>query len=266
LRRLPGGAAAIEANALLGFVLDKPQSYLYAWPERTLEAEALNIYTALVRRRAAGEPLAYITGRREFWSLDLDVSPATLVPRPETELLVERALRHIPVHRAWKVVDLGTGSGAVALAIASERPHCRVIATDASCDALEVTRQNICRLALSNVKLVQGNWYEPLPRGDRFDMIVSNPPYVASGDPHLSRGDLAWEPATALQAGADGLDAIKTIARQASDHLSREGWLLLEHGCDQGLQVRDILRRAGFHQVQTHLDLAGHERVTEGKP
>ncbi len=266
MRQLSGGAADIEAKALLGFVLDKPQSYLYAWPERTLGAEALKIYAALVRRRAAGEPLAYITGCREFWSLDLDVNPATLIPRPETELLVERALRHIPAHRTWKIADLGTGSGAVALAIASERPHCRIVATDISCEALEVTRQNVHRLALSNIELVGGDWYEPLRHSDRFQMIVSNPPYVASGDPHLARGDLAWEPATALRAGTDGLDAIKTIAQQASEHLDSPGWLLLEHGFDQGPEVRKILRRAGFHKIRTHLDLAGLERVTEGKP
>ncbi len=251
---------------LLGFVLGKPQSYLYAWPERTLEGEALRRYTALLERRVSGEPLAYITGRREFWSLDLKVNPATLIPRPETELLVERALQHIPSNQTWKIADLGTGSGAVALAIASERPRSRVLAIDISFEALQVTRQNILRLGLSNIGVVQGDWYEPLRSGTKFHMIVSNPPYVASADPHLTEGDPAREPAVALQAGADGLDAIRAIALQASNHLDTAGWLLLEHGFDQGLEVRAILRQAGFRHVRTHLDLAGLERVTEGKP
>ncbi len=251
---------------LLGFVLHKPQSYLYAWPKHRLDPASLKTYAALVKRRARGEPLAYITGHREFWSLDLNVTRATLIPRPETELLVERALRHIPEHRACKVADLGTGSGAIALAIASERPQCRITATDISVDALEVTRQNIHRLALSNIELIQGDWYDPLPHADRFDLLVSNPPYVASADPHLSRGDLAWEPSTALQAGTDGLDAIRSIAALAPNHLKQAGWLLLEHGCDQGHEVRNILRKAGFRHLRTHIDLAGLERVTEGKP
>ncbi len=266
LSRLPGGAADIEARVLLGFVIGKPQSYLYAWPEHTLEAEALRHYNALLRRRVSGEPLAYITGRREFWSLDLNVNPSTLIPRPETELLVETALQHLPPDQTRKIADLGTGSGAVALAIASERPRCRVVAIDISFEALEVARQNMSRLALSNVKLVQGDWYAPLRRGARFDMIVSNPPYVASADPHLSQGDPAWEPRVALQAGADGLEAIRAIALQASNHLEAAGWLLLEHGFDQGREARAILRQVGFRHVRTHLDLAGLERITEGKP
>ncbi len=266
LSQLPGGSPDLEARVLLALVLGKPQSFLYAWPERAMEAEALQRYTALVGRRASGEPLAYLTGCREFWSLDLNVNPATLIPRPETELLVESALRHIPPEQTRKIADLGTGSGAVALAIASERPHCRVVAIDISFEALQVTRQNIARLALSNIELVQGDWYEPLRRGAGFDMIVSNPPYVACADPHLCGGDPAWEPAVALQAGADGLDAIRTIASRASNHLNAGGRLLLEHGCDQGGEIRQILRKAGFRRVQTHLDLAGLERVTEGKP
>ncbi len=256
-------SARLDAEVLLMHVLEVGRTHLYAWPEKTLSSGEAERFETLIDRRSAGEPVAYLTGEQEFWSLTLWVTPATLIPRPETELLVERALAAIPSDAAWQVADLGTGSGAVALALASERPACRIIATDRSETALETAAANGTRLGIGNVEFREGNWLEPL-EGERFNVIVSNPPYVAEHDPHLNRGDLRFEPVTALASGADGLDAIRTIAAAAPACLAPGGRLLLEHGFDQGAAVRGLLTGAGFSAVQTWRDAAGLERVTGG--
>src|SRR5205823_14904666 len=219
-------------------------------------------YRRLLARRVAGEPLAYLTGSRDFWSLTLKVTPAVLIPRPETELLVERALA-LRTAAAGRVADLGTGCGAVALALASERPRWQVVATDACADALAIARANAAALGLGRVELRQGDWYQPL-RGERFDLLVSNPPYVAQDDPALETASPRHEPPRALTPGADALSCLRTLARGAPRHLAPGGWLLLEHGATQGAQVRSELVEAGLRHVRSHRDLAGHERMTEG--
>jgi len=257
-------AARLDAEVLLAHVLDKPRSHLCAWPERALTPEQATHYAALVARRAGGEPIAHILGRREFWSLDLDVTPATLIPRPETELLVELALARIPADAAPAVADLGTGTGAIALAVARERPRCRVTATDRSAAALEVAHRNAARLGIGGIDFRHGAWYAPLGAG-RYDLILSNPPYVRAGDPHLAQGDVRFEPPGALVAGTDGLDDLRSIVAGAPAHLHSGGWLLVEHGYDQGDAVAALFRAAGFADIGTVRDLNGQPRVTLGR-
>ncbi len=261
--RLAGASpsAALDAELLVARVLGIGRAALAADPGRALAPEELFALESLARRRRAGEPVAYLVGRREFWSLDLEVTPEVLVPRPETELLVERALAAIAGRARPAVLDLGTGSGAIALAIASTRPDAAVTATDHSAAALMVANRNAARLGLANVAFLQGDWFAPLA-GARFDVVVSNPPYVAAGDPALAA--LSHEPRPALVAGADGLAALATVAAGACAHLLPGGRLLLEHGAGQGAAVRDLLRAAGLAGVETRRDLAGHERVSEG--
>jgi len=217
----------------------------------------------LLARRARGEPVAYLTGRREFWSLELSVTPDVLIPRPETEILVEQALAHIPTDAPWTIADLGTGSGAVALALATERPHCRVIASDLSPAALDLARANAQNLGVANVEFQLGEWLAPFT-GEHLDMIVSNPPYIAEQDPHLMQGDLRFEPRIALAAGADGLSAIRIIVADARRHLRRGGFLLIEHGFDQAQEVRALLAGQGYDDVATCPDLQGLPRVSFG--
>ena len=255
-----------EAEVLLGAALGRTRAWLLAHPEeRILDCEATDRYEAGITRRAHGEPVAYILGEKEFWSLPFVVGPGVLIPRPETELVVERALAHFPPDAAFAALDLAAGSGAIALAIAHERPRCRMTATDLSGAAVTTTRANATRLGLAaRVEVVQGSWFEPV--ADRtFDIIVSNPPYIALDDPRVEPGVRRFEPPQALFAGSTGLEAIETIAAGARRHLAPGGWLVLEHGDTQGESVRDLLRRAGFERVQTHRDLAGHERCTEGR-
>lgn len=247
---------------LLAHVLGHSRAWLYAWPEFKPDAEPARVFERLVEARRRGEPIAYLTGRRAFWSLDLDVTPAVLIPRPETELLVELALACMPQDAACSVADLGTGSGAIALALARERPLTSVLATDASTAALEIARANAQRLHIANVAFVQGNWCEALDNA-RFDLIVSNPPYIEAGDPHLGEGDLRHEPPSALASGSDGLDAIRHICAQARAHLHPRGWLLLEHGWNQAARVRALLDAENFFDTAySTRDAAGHERVT----
>src|SRR5690606_41469022 len=215
-------------------------------------------------RRVAGEPVAYLTGRRGFRHLELQVTPDTLVPRPETELLVELALERLPTDRELRIADLGTGSGAIALALASERPRASVVATDASAAALAVARANADALGIANVEFREGDWFDAV-RGERFDLVASNPPYIAEGDPHLQAGDLRFEPAMALSSGSDGLDAIRRIVAGAPAHLQPGGGLLLEHGWEQGAAVRALLSAAGFHAVATARDLEQRDRITYGR-
>jgi release factor glutamine methyltransferase len=256
--------ARLDAEVLLAHACSLARSALLAHGARVLSDAEGERFAGLVDRRGAGEPVAYLTGRREFWSLDLEVGPAVLIPRPETELLVEQALARVPHGAAWSIADLGVGSGAVALAIGVERPRCRVVATERDPAALAVAARNRDRLGIGNVELRAGDWCDPLD-GERFDIIVSNPPYVADSDPHLGQGDVRFEPRAALAAGADGLDAIRRLVACAPAHLRPGGWLLLEHGFDQAQRVRGLMARAGLGAVATHVDLSGTERVTEGR-
>lgn len=225
------------------------------------EEEALQ---KLIVRRRQGEPVAYITGRREFWSLDLAVTPAVLIPRPETELLVERALARLPNDARLRIADVGTGSGALALALARERPRARVVAVDACAQALVQARENAARHGIQNIEFRHGDWTGPLA-GESFDMIVSNPPYIQTHDPHLRAGDLRFEPRAALDGGADGLEAIRAIVENAPHHLIEGGWLLLEHGFDQKDAVLALLARRGLKETRDYADYAGHDRVAEAR-
>ncbi len=255
--------ARFEVQMLLQQVLSVARAYLLAHPEHVLSAGQQAAYDAVLRRRLQGEPIAYILGEREFFGLKFKVTPATLIPRPETELLVELALQRMPQGHTCRVLDLGTGSGAIALSIAHARPDIEVMAVDASEAALEVARANAQRLAIGNVAFLHSNWFSALG-GQRYDLIVSNPPYVAAGDVHLTRGDVLFEPSTALASGADGLNDIRRIIGSAGDFLERGAWLLLEHGYDQAAEVRNLLLQNGFVDVTSTKDIAGIERVSGG--
>lgn len=253
-----------DAEPLLVHALGVDRAWLFAHAGDPVGSDAAGRYRALVARREAGEPVAYLTGRRGFWTLDLEVTADTLIPRPETELLVELALARIAPEEPARIADLGTGSGAIALALASERPLAAVLATDVDKATLAVAVRNAQAHALGNVWFRRGDWTAALGR-DRFDLIASNPPYIAAGDPHLARGDLRHEPPRALSAGADGLDAIRAIVSAAPRHLVSGGWLLLEHGLEQGAEARALLARAGFVEVETVQDLERRDRVTLGR-
>jgi release factor glutamine methyltransferase len=255
-------SARLDAELLLEYVTGLSRTDFRAAPERALPAAAGWSFQQLIRRRLQGEPVAYIRGQQEFWSLLLEVSPAVLIPRPETELLVERTLALLRPD-AREMADLGTGSGAIALAVASERPSLQVTAVDVSGDALEIAGRNAARLQLRNVRFERGSWFAPLA-GRRFDVVAANPPYVARGDADLAADVSRFEPEIALVAGITGMESIEQIAAQAGAHLQPGGWLILEHGWTQGAAVRDRLVRSGFAHVRSHADLAGHERVTEG--
>lgn len=253
-----------DAEVLLADAIGQGRSWLFAHAHDTVPSAAIERFESMWQRRLAGEPVAYLTGRRGFWTLDLEVGPATLIPRPETEVLVELALARVPAGQPARIADLGTGSGAIALAIARERPHAQLIATDASEAALDVARRNASTHRIANVEFRGGDWFGPL-QGECFALIASNPPYIADGDPHLGEGDLRFEPDSALSSGADGLDAIRAIVADAGAHLDAGGWLLLEHGWDQGDAVRGLLVEAGFLEVETARDLEGRERVSLGR-
>jgi release factor glutamine methyltransferase len=254
-----------ESEILLGAALGQPRAWLVAHGEsRVLDCEATDRFEAHVTRRAHGEPMAYILGEREFWSLPLLVEPAVLIPRPETELVVERALAHVPAGSTGAVLDLATGSGAIALAIASERPGCRVVGTDLSPGAVTLAIRNAARLDLAHVEFRTGSWFEPV-QDERFDLIACNPPYIAEGDPRVEGGVHRHEPHAALFSGATGLEALSAVVAGAPRHLDPGGWLLLEHGDRQGEAVRRLLADRGFVDVVTLPDLAGLERCTEGR-
>ena len=255
-----------EAEVLLGAALGRSRAWLLAHPEECiLDCEATDRYEAYVTRRAHGEPVAYLLGEREFWSLPLRVGPGVLVPRPETELIVERALAHFPAAPPFEALDLATGSGAIALALASERPHCRVTATDLSPAAVATARENSLRLRLRDrVSVLQGTWFEPSV-GRRFDVIVCNPPYIATDDARVEPAVRRYEPPEALFSGPTGLEALQAIAAGAPGHLRPGGWLVVEHGDTQGEAVRALFETAGFQDVQTFRDLGGRERCTEGR-
>jgi len=261
---LEGESRRAEAELLMARAIDRPRSWLYAHPDALLDEQQARHFHSMVEQRRRGEPVALILGVREFWSMELTVTSDTLIPRPETELLVELALRRIPAGTAARVLDLGTGTGAIALALAHERPTADVTAIDLHARALSVAQANAARLQLGRVRFLQGNWFSPV-RGERYDVIVGNPPYISEQDPHLQQGDLRFEPRTALASGIDGLEAIRVIARDSPRHLGSNGWLLLEHGFEQGAEVRALMTSAGFTEVTTEMDLAGLERVTSGQ-
>lgn len=256
--------ARIEVQCLLQNVLHVPRVYLLAHPERRLTETEFTRYSERLQRRLHGEPVAYILGEREFYGLNLKVTPATLIPRPDTELLVELAVQRIPAREHCAVLDLGTGSGAIALAIAQACPQAEVLACDASAAALAVAQENARTLGISNVSFVQSDWLTALGM-QRFALIVSNPPYIAAGDPHLVQGDVRFEPVSALISGKDGLDDIRQIITRSPAHLVPGGWLLLEHGYDQAARVRGLLQDAGFDGVFSACDLAGIERASAGR-
>ncbi|MDY7218152.1 peptide chain release factor N(5)-glutamine methyltransferase [Denitrificimonas sp. JX-1] len=256
--------ARLDAELLLAFVLGKPRSYLFTWPEKIISASQQAAYLDLLERRKHGEPVAYLLGHQGFWTLDLAVAEHTLIPRADTELLVEAALRLAGRDSDWNVLDLGTGSGALALALASERPRWTVTGVDRIESAVALAQHNQQQLQLAHVKFLQSHWFSALA-GQRYDLILSNPPYIADNDPHLTQGDVRFEPLSALVSGPDGLEDIREIIEQAPTYLSGDGWLLLEHGYDQAEAVRDLLRQAGFVQVSSRRDLGGHERISLGR-
>lgn len=249
----------LDAEILLCQTIDMARSYLFAHPEDELDDLTKDRFETLLQRRISGEPMSYITGTKEFWSHELLVSPATLVPRPETELLVELALREIPRKAEWQILDLGTGSGAIAISIAAERVLCTVTATDASPEALAIAAENVRQADLANVRCVVGSWTEPVA-SQQFDIIISNPPYVRENDEALQ--NLRHEPISALASGADGLDDIRVLATDCAAILTTDGWLMLEHGADQQTEVASILEAAGWVEIACHNDLAGKPRVT----
>ncbi len=256
-----GAHARLDAQVLLAAATRRSRAQMIAHPEQTLTQDAAARYGEWLERRAAGTPVAQIVGRKEFWSLELTVTADVLTPRPETELLVELALGWLPADEAVTVLDLGTGSGAIALAIASERPRARIVATDICAAALEVARANAAKLGLANIRFLQGSWFEPLGR-KRFELIVSNPPYVAAAAPELQTPELLAEPRRALTPGPAGLEAIEEIAIDASEHLIPGGRLAVEHGADQGPAVAALLSQHGLRDVRGWQDLAGRDRVT----
>ncbi|WP_456417891.1 peptide chain release factor N(5)-glutamine methyltransferase [Thiolapillus sp.] len=260
---LPADTAA-DAPLLLAHCLGKDRSWLYAWPEYRLDSTQLECYRSLLQRRQRGEPLAYLTGCKEFWSLLLRITPDTLIPRPETELLVETALALPLKSKQPRVLDLGTGSGAIALALASERPRWRLTATDTSSKALKLAEENAQRHGLDNIRFVRSNWFQEMERRTAYQLILSNPPYVAEDDPHLLEDGLPHEPIAALTAGADGLRDLRTIIHSAPGFLQPEGWLLVEHGMDQGAVVRQLFEEAGFRCVETRRDLEHRDRISLG--
>jgi release factor glutamine methyltransferase len=258
-------SARLDAELLIAHVLDIPRSRFISDPEQVLDPQQLEQITALIQRRAAGEPMAYILGNRHFWDLKLRITPDVLIPRPETELLVEIALALYPADSHINVLDLGTGSGAIALAIAKARPQWHVCATDDSHQALEVAIDNAERYRLSNLSLLQSHWFDGLEPSKRYNLILSNPPYIPEHDPHLQQGDVRFEPQQALVSGKDGLDAIRHLIPTGKDYLFPGGWLMLEHGYDQGEQVRTLFVEHGYKEVQQRQDLGGHVRLSMGR-
>lgn len=252
-----------DAEILLEHVTGKARTFILAFGETALTAEQHAQLSALLSRRKAGEPVAHLTGEREFWSLPLYVSAATLIPRPDTECLVEQALARLPA-TACRILDLGTGTGAIALALASERPDCQVTAVDVMPDAVALALRNVARLGFNNVKIQQSSWFDALV-GQQFDMIVSNPPYIDERDPHLSQGDVRFEPLTALVAAEEGLADIAHIVTVSRQYLTAGGWLLIEHGWTQAEAVRSLFTQAGYERVETCQDYGGNDRLTLGK-
>lgn len=262
LAPLANAAAMLEAEVLLAHVLDRSRTWLYTWPDCPLGRFEQQHFDQLVARRATGKPIAHLLGKREFWSLMLTVNEQTLIPRPATETLVEWGLSQIAKRARPRILDLGTGCGAIALAFAAERPDAWVLATDRHAAPLDTARANARSYGITQVQFIQADWLESLDQRTRFDLIVSNPPYLAVNDPHLEQGDVRFEPRAALCAGRDGLADLRSILGSAPSLLSNNGWLLVEHGAEQGLEVRALFQSAHLSEIATRLDLAGRERVT----
>jgi release factor glutamine methyltransferase len=252
----------LDAEVLMGLVLRRPRSFLHAHPEQPLDEMQSAQFENLVRRRFSGEPIAYITGVREFWSMPLRINRHVLIPRPDTELLVEKALIRTPADEDTRILDLGTGSGAVALALARERPRAEVIGVDNSPEAVRVAKLNAKVLRIDNVTFLESNWFDAV-RGQKFHTVVSNPPYVINRDDYLMAGDLRFEPQDALAGGDDGLECIRAIIDRAHNYIVRQGWMLLEHGADQQRAVQRLLEAQRYYDICCYQDLAGHDRVTE---
>ncbi|MCO6523916.1 MAG: peptide chain release factor N(5)-glutamine methyltransferase [Candidatus Schmidhempelia sp.] len=252
-----------DAEIILGFITNKTRTFLMAFSETKLNDQQLKQLDECLKRRKNGEPIAYITGVKEFWSLPFKVNTSTLIPRPDTEKLVELALEHLP-HHPCEILDLGTGTGAIAIALATERPDCLITAVDYSLDAVKLAQTNAENIGVENIYFFQGNWFRPV-KNRKFTMIVSNPPYIDAEDPHLSIGDVRFEPLTALVADDNGLSDIKHIVQQSSLYLKQYGWLLIEHGWQQGEAVQTLFKQQGFQLVETYTDYSGNQRVTLGR-
>lgn len=255
---------SLDAAVLLCHTLNKPRSFLLTWPDKILDSEAILAFEANLQRRINGEPVAYITGEREFWSLPLKVAPSTLIPRPDTERLVEIALEKA-VENQGDILDLGTGTGAIALAIASELPNRQVWGIDLKQEAKQLAESNAEHLGIRNAQFLSGSWFEPVGTGTKFALIVSNPPYIEEHDPHLTQGDVRFEPLSALVAKDNGLADIKHISSKALSFLQCDGWLMFEHGYDQGVAVREILDSLGYQNITTYKDYGENDRVTIGQ-
>jgi len=264
LKNIADDQASFESEILLAFSLNKPRVYLHTWPDRNVPEDADELYDSLIQRRQQGEPIAYITGQREFWSLELRINADVLIPRSDTETLVEKALQQIEEIQNPHIIDLGTGSGAIALAIAKERPDANVTASDTSQAALEVAKKNAQQLGINNVTFIENNWCQNLPF-NHYHLIISNPPYIASNDPHLTQGDLRCEPISALSSGEDGLDDIRIICHTAGQHLRKDGWLTLEHGYNQVDAVREIFDTENFSNLGHACDLNKIPRLSWGQ-
>jgi len=254
--------ARLDSQVLLAYALNVSRTWLFTWPDKALDGATLTAFNALIEERKSGTPIAYITGYRDFWSLRLKVTPDTLIPRADTELLVETALTLKNVEKPCDVIDLGTGTGAIALSLANECPSWRITATDINPKTLAVAKENATTLELA-VSFKESAWFDAI--NDRYDIVISNPPYIESDDPHLQQGDLRFEPAGALASGQDGLDDIRRLVQQALKHLKKDGYLLLEHGYQQAEAVRSLMAKAGYIDIETHQDIEDRDRVTLGK-
>jgi release factor glutamine methyltransferase len=257
-------SAKFDTELLLAKVLNKDRSYLYTWPENVLSMEQQQAFEQLIQARIQGQAVAYLVGEQAFWTLNLKVTSDTLIPRPETELLIETALEYYSTQARLSILDLGTGSGAIALALASEFPHSQVLAVDISPAALTVAQYNAQSHQLDNVKFLHSSWFSQIP-AQKFDLIISNPPYIESDDPHLQQGDLRYEPQIALASGIDGYDAIQEIIQNSPSYLKPQAYLMLEHGYQQATTTQHYLSQKNFEDIQSRKDLAKHERITIGR-
>jgi release factor glutamine methyltransferase len=257
-------SALLDAQVLLSHVLQCNSAHLAAWPEKALAKTQLKEFLQLIERRQQGLPVAHLTGSREFWSLDFSVDNSTLIPRPETETLVEYLLQNFADRKELALLDMGTGTGAIAISIASEKPGWNIVASDISEDALELARQNCEAHETDNVTLIHSDWFQNI-RQNNFDIIISNPPYISSDDPHLSQGDVRFEPQSALTSGDMGMDDIEHLCSHAKDHLLKDGWLILEHGYNQKQIVAECFAKNGYTDITQQQDLSGHTRMTAGK-
>lgn len=260
------GSPRLDAEILLAYSLQKPRSFLYTWPEHIPTPSQLKEYESHLKQRQSGQPIAYLTGYREFWGMALTVTPDTLIPRPDTELLIETVLQYVSHQQTLNILDLGTGSGAIAIALASELPKAVITATDKSATALAIAQHNAKQHQQRHIRFILSDWFSGIASDERFDLIISNPPYIAENDEHLTQGDVRFEPRTALASGPDGLDDIRHLIKHAPNYLAEGGWLMLEHGYDQATVVKEILQQNDYEHTHCLQDLAGNDRVSCGQP